>query len=291
MREPLLGIVVGQKGVGKTWTTTQFLYDYVTGNKNRKGRKVLILDVNDEYGKEQTNKIVKGFEIKAIRPEDVLKFTVLPTIEARRVRPINKDGKPMTTIEVESVMHQILEEFRGGLLLLEDINSIVGDSIPNELVAKIVTQRHRNLDVVMHFQSIGRVLPKLWQNSNWLRFHKNLQSVDKHYSKFEDRYEMFKIVELMVNKQFEEGNERFFLYCDLNYNYILGEYTNEMLDEAVKDYISVNQKLALDPFLKKLDEDGNSVYTRKEAMKMAIDRLLTKYDGNRRIKEKQKKGK
>jgi flagellar biosynthesis GTPase FlhF len=51
MREPKLGVAVGRKGVGKTYTTTKLIDSYVVGNpaKGVKPRKVLILDVNDEF--------------------------------------------------------------------------------------------------------------------------------------------------------------------------------------------------------------------------------------------------
>ena len=42
----------------------------------------------------------------------------------------------------------------------------------------------------MHFQSIGRVTPKIWQNLNWIRFHKNSDSVDRHQKKFQDKYKL-----------------------------------------------------------------------------------------------------
>ena len=51
MREPQLGVAVGKKGVGKTFTTNLMLQQYVNGNpaKGVYGRRALILDVNDEF--------------------------------------------------------------------------------------------------------------------------------------------------------------------------------------------------------------------------------------------------
>jgi hypothetical protein len=49
MREPKLGVAVGRKGVGKTYTTNQMIAGYVMGSATAKGRKALILDVNDEF--------------------------------------------------------------------------------------------------------------------------------------------------------------------------------------------------------------------------------------------------
>ena len=64
----------------------------------------------------------------------------------------------------------------------------MGDYLPNDLVGALCTNRHSNLDIVLHFQSIGRVGTKIWQNINWIRFHKNTDSVDRHKKKFEDKW-------------------------------------------------------------------------------------------------------
>ena len=51
-REALLGIAVGKKGVGKTYATLIEIQRYLKGNPRTgaKPRKVLILDVNNEFG-------------------------------------------------------------------------------------------------------------------------------------------------------------------------------------------------------------------------------------------------
>ena len=52
MREPKLGMAVGKKGIGKTYQTKILIESYVYGNpeKGVEPRRVLILDVNDEFG-------------------------------------------------------------------------------------------------------------------------------------------------------------------------------------------------------------------------------------------------
>ena len=120
------------------------------------------MDVNDEYE-----------NIPALRPYDVGLFSHHPKIEARRIRPYNDDGSKMTLDGVADCLWQILKEYRGGLLLIEDVNKYVGDYLPNDLVGALCTNRHSNNDIILHFQSIGRVGTKIWQNINFLRFHKN----------------------------------------------------------------------------------------------------------------------
>lgn len=84
MREPLLGVAIGRKGVGKSYTTNKLIQEYVTGNlaSGVLPRKALILDVNDEY------EHIKGIAIK-----DLIRFSLHPHVEARRIRPFHPDGK------------------------------------------------------------------------------------------------------------------------------------------------------------------------------------------------------
>ena len=86
MREPLLGVAIGRKGVGKSYTTNKLIEEYVTGNlaSGILPRKALILDVNDEYE-----------HIKGIAVKDLIRFSVHPHVEARRIRPFHPDGKKM----------------------------------------------------------------------------------------------------------------------------------------------------------------------------------------------------
>ena len=122
-REALLGVAVGKKGIGKTYTTLQIIGQYIKGGLNIKPRRALIIDVNDEFE-----------TIKAISPNDVKLFTHHPTIECRRIRPYNEDGSKMTLNDVADCLWQVLQDYRGGLLLIEDINKYVGDYLPNDLV-------------------------------------------------------------------------------------------------------------------------------------------------------------
>ena len=72
-------VVTGQKGVGKTYTSTQDILPYMQG-----GRKVLIYDANMEYE-----------QYKAIGLDDLRKFTMQKRIECRRVLPRMQDLERM----------------------------------------------------------------------------------------------------------------------------------------------------------------------------------------------------
>ena len=103
-REPKLLVAVGKKGVGKSYTTKEMMNQYAYVNPKR---RVLILDVNDEY-----------FDVKAISIQDISLFSVHPQIEVRRIRPFLDNGKRMTLDDIASTLFIILETFRNGLLLV-----------------------------------------------------------------------------------------------------------------------------------------------------------------------------
>lgn len=231
MREPQLGVAVGKKGVGKTFTTTKIIDQYVRGNlaSGIKPRKVLILDVNDEFS-----------QIKAISITDVPKFSVNNFVEARRIRPFRNDGKKMALDEITHTLSIILETFRGGLLLVEDINKYISDSMPNDLIGAICTNRHANMDIILHYQSIGRITPKVWQNLNWIRFHQNTESVAKHApKKFPDKEGVLSMAEYIVNNKVKEGDKRYYCYVDIDNMKIEGaNITEKLKEDAVVHYLT-----------------------------------------------------
>ena len=266
MREALLGVAVGKKGIGKTYTTLQIISQYIKGSSTVKPRRALILDVNDEFG-----------NIKAIRLSDVALFTYHPKIECRRIRPYNEDGSKMTLDQVADTLWEVLNVYKGGLLLVEDVNRYVGDYLPNDLVGALCTNRHSSLDIILHFQSIGRVGTKIWQNINWLRFHKNTDSVDRHQKKFQDKYEAFKIIEILVNKQYFNGNKYFYLTFDTDSEKILGTYSNKMISEAIDEYLAINYRTKVKPILNQIDSKGKKKYTSETATKLVKGELIKMY--------------
>lgn len=269
MREPKLGMAVGKKGIGKTYQTKMVLNSYVYGNpeKGVKPRKVLILDVNDEFT-----------QYRAISMKDLVKFSVMPFAEIRRVRPFNEEtGIRLTLKEVSDCLWEILHYFRGGMLLIEDINKYVSDFLPNDLVGAICSNRHTDLDIIMHFQSIGRITTKIWQNANWLRFHKNSDSVERHKNKFPDKYELFSIAENIVNSQYFNGNPRYFLYVDLDEEKIRGKITPAIINSAVDEYLSKNFNRVVKPAINKKNLTDGTKIDRNQAIQQVRERIKKQY--------------
>lgn len=264
-RQPKLLVAVGKKGVGKSFTTEKLLRQYAMGNpaKGLPGRRVLIVDVNDEFT-----------QFKAIKPDDVGLFSVHPMIEIRRIRPFYPDGRKMSLDGIAERLFLCLENFKNGLLLIEDINKYISDTMPNDLVGAICTNRHAGVDVILHYQSIGRITSKVWQNLNIIRFHKITDSVKRHKHKFEDKIHYMSIAEILVNNRYEEGDKHFFVYIDVDDEKIYGDFSDDEMEKAVIAYIQHNYSALIAPLLNARDEKGKKIYTHQSAIAEIQKKLL-----------------
>jgi len=262
-REPKLLVGIGRKGSGKSYITKKMIDQYALGSPSAPPRRVLILDVNDEY-----------YDIKAISIQDVTLFSVHPIIEVRRIRPFLDDGRKMTLDDVAQTLFVILESFRNGLLLIEDVNKYIADTMPNDLIGAICTNRHIGVDIVLHYQSIGRITSKVWQNVNIIRLHKFTDTVKKHRQKFEDKYEYLSIAEMMINQKYDAGDKRFYCYVDIDEERIYGGFTNNDFESAVDLFIQRNYSQEIAPLLKARDGIGGKVYTPATAIAEVKKRLM-----------------
>lgn len=267
-REAKLMVASGKKGVGKTWEHMNLLNSYVKGDpyRNIVGRKVLIMDINDEYG---------VYGVPTISLDDIALFTVHPTIEIRRIQPFFPDGRRFTLNEWCNALYKVLGRFQNGLLVIEDFNKFFGDYMPLDLVGALATQRHVGLDILMSFQSIGRINTKIWGNMNVLRFHKNIESVDKHKDKFPDKYDMLRIAELIINKEYASDNKRFFLYVDMDEQKVFGEFSDELRDYGVETFIYENYSRLVKPIM--LRRVNNKRLTEAQALQIVKDELIRDY--------------
>jgi hypothetical protein len=284
-REALLGIAVGRKGVGKTYNTLEMIQEVLQGNPatGAKPRKVLILDVNNEFGDVKKDQNQNFIHIKAIALADVRKFTLSNKIEARRVSVLKPEGGKMNLVELADALGHILETYENGVLLIEDLTKFVSDSLPSDLIGSICTQRHVSVDVIIHFQSIGKAAhPKLWGNCNWLRFHKCDDTVKRHQSKFAGNIDHLLILEKMVDIEYEKGNKRFYAYLNKDDHLVQGNFTKEQFQYAVYQYLQDNYTSVVKPLLNKKNlMTGLPVYaSHKELAKTLIIQYTEKYYGN-----------
>lgn len=281
-REPLLMSVSGKKGVGKSFTTMKYLRLYVAGNPAAgvPGRKVLIFDVNNEY----SDKVKFPF-IRALALKDVSLFSVRPYAEIRRIAPFFDDGTPMSLGDMAGVLQWLVGAFSKGLLLIEDINKYVGDNMPGDLIGAICTNRHSEVDIILHYQSIGRITPKVWQNMNVIRMHRGTDSVMRHKTKFEDKFEYLQIAEKIINKQFMSGNMHYYLFVDFDtekiHPYTQQEpgfsITEDNIKEAIGEYVAENFNQVVGPMMNMRGRSGVKLHTEEQAFTSAESRIFDQY--------------
>lgn len=276
-REPLLGIAVGKKGVGKTYATLKMVQKYLKGNPELgiKGRKVLILDVNNEYGNVKGDVNPEFEHIKAIALEDVPRFTKHPKIEARRVSVLKPNGGKMNLVELQQALDFILANYENGLFIIEDITKFISDNLPNDLIGAIATQRHVSVDIITHFQSIGKAAnPKLWANANWIRYHKCDDTVLRHKDKFAGEIEHLMILERMVHMEYDKGNIRFHAYLDKDDGKLKGNFTLQQFKDAIENYLQNNYNIVRAEVERKDIRTGNKIHKSQPA---AVEFLMNKY--------------
>jgi hypothetical protein len=115
-------------------------------------------------------------------------------------------------------------------------------------------------------------------NTKIIRLHKTNDSVARHKNKFEERTEIMQIAEAIVEKKFEEGDKRFYLFVDIDESKIHGIINNSDIDYAIQDYISKNHNSLVKPLLTKIDlKTGKKLYDTRSALNHIIKDLRKKY--------------
>jgi len=289
-RDCLVTLVVGKKKVGKTHTTIQMLDDIVRGDiaNGIKPRKALIFDVNNEFSDFK----FKGQQraIKALYIRDIARFSSSNIIEIRRIRPYFDDGSRMSTEDMSKVLAIIMDNYRRGVLLVEDINKYVTDSINGDLIGNLATARHIGLDVICHYQQISRAgNPKLFGNANFIRFHKTNDTVARHELKFQEKTELLQLAENIVNyyynvKGYEEDEKYkyFFLWVDVDESKIKAgnfKITDEDIERSINEYVSGNTTRLLKPLMQRLDLTTNKKVfaSESEGIRYIIKQLKRTY--------------
>lgn len=297
-REPIFYVAVGKKGIGKTFFTKQLIRTYVKGvpANNLKPRKVLIMDVNNEFD-----------EFKTIAPRDIVKFSVHPKVEVRRITVMKEDGHPMSLDEISAVSFQALKDFRGGLFVMEDITKYVSDTLKQDIIGTLATSRHIDTDIIAHFQYVGKIgNPKIKGTMNVLRMHKTLDSVIRHKNKFEEYLEIMLIAENIVNSSYDYGSKlirdlkrqnisdfesrkeevmnkycRTYVYVDFDSDSIKGNFTPEQFTKAIEDYAMDYPAETTNKYMNRKDpQTGRTLYNYKTALSTVLSELFEKYYGN-----------
>lgn len=293
-RQPYFVVAVGRKGVGKTYTTKKIIKEYAIKQK----RKVLILDINNEkeYSKIKTIPINYVFNKNE---KDYIKIFSSKNykVDIRRIIPYHPyDNRNLTTDEVNLVLSHILKTFYGGILVIEDIAKYVSDNMKTDIIGSLATIRHRNCDVITHFQWKKKIFnPKLYGNIDYIRVHKTNDNFSDYLSQIKGEKELFLLTDILVNyknkllkekylinndiKKFtNKPIETYYCYIDLGRGKIFGKYSKSDISNVVDIYISNNYKKIIKPMLEIIDIKTNKKkYTPEKAINEVKNNLINEY--------------
>ena len=270
-REAGMLISTGAQGVGKTFQNMHVIVNYVKDKfyNKVKGRKCLIFDTNGEYTVSQFKKNdIDNFEAKRIALSDVGAWGRGDSKECRRI-----DAKNLSIREKKDAIEYIVKNYRNGMLVLEDINTyILNMTNMEDVVSGLVNLRHRAVDVMVSYQSLRPVEPRMWQNCRWIRFHYQVDNVNDIRGKVSNP-ELLKIAQIIVNKRYHTGDKRFFLYVLNLGQKIEGKFTKNEFEQGCKDYLNQNPK--------KLKEFKlTNKVSNEEAIEGCVNELTELYYGN-----------
>lgn len=280
-REAKMVLVAGRKSVGKTYETLCNITKYLKGNLWKKGRKVLIFDVNNEFGNVRKDHKNPNFpHIGLIKLNQVPAFSKINKPIIKRVSVFKNNGQRMSLDEMAKALGYILEYYRNGMLLIEDITKYITDSVPGDLIGSICTQRHVSVDLIIHFQTVGKLFhPKLWGNCNEVRLHRADDTIERHKNKITGNIEHLRIMEQLIEMKYKRGDRRFFCFFNKDTGKITGRFTQMEFLQAVQLYLTNNYKRILKPLLEKRHiYTGKKIYTsQKEAVNGYMRYLVREY--------------
>lgn len=238
MREPSAEIAIGFKGVGKTYTTKRLVESYIMNDPQtaRKGRPVLVFDVNGEYDD------FTAIDFDIDEPNELKRATEIRKIAAPgkyRIVAYKKNKAVMTPGEMYATVVTICKYYRNGLLILEDINKYMLSNVKVDIVGLLIGLRHLGNDLIIHYQSLRAIPPRMWGNMNFLRWHKQSDGIDKYKNRL-DNYELFKIAERIVENKFRD-DKRYYLWVDKLQERLLN-VSEVDFERAAMEYIALNPR-------------------------------------------------
>ena len=283
-RQPMIMLVCGETGVGKTFRNKQEIKHYMMDNlvMGKKGRKVLAFDTNDDdYPQFRT---VSPNHLKA-----------LTKVSSRRIRPFNNDGSPMDNEEKKEVITKIMKHYKNGLVVLDDIDHYMTGAKGQSMIGALCTVRHKGIDIVLTHQSVAKITTSEWQNCTWLRLHHQVDDVTRYRERI-PKYQMVRIGQLIVDEQYElrsnafamgkiteleyKIQKSFFVYVNMREQRIKG-CSRAAFIRACKKFIDQEESRKVKMLLNEQDFDGNNIYkTKNEAIvKLISDKLRYHEDG------------
>ena len=274
MREAGMMVTAGVQGGGKTYQNMNIIVNYSRDKIATKvrGRKCLIFDPNGEYTTEEFAKNGHAnFNAKLIAIQDVGRWCRDAKVgaECRRI-----DAKSLTTSQKKAALEYVMNEVKLCLLVLEDINTFVLKlTNMEEVIGKLVSLRHVSTDILMSFQSLRSIEPRIWQNARWTRLHKTAENVDEIKGKLTN-YQLFKIAQIMIDLRFQKGDKRFFVYITNFGRKIEGAFGKKEFTNACERYLILNKKLVK-------EQSAINGVSEAEAVKQLTDEYIDTYYDNK----------
>ena len=139
---------------------------------------------------------------------------------------------------------------------------------------KIYSQNLSGLEVdcFIHLQSASPISTRLWQNMNYLRFHKINDNVDRYKNRIP--YELIKLTQIAVNNEYMNGNKRVYFYVAvMDEKVIMPEI---IFAKACQDFLSQNRTI-LKRIKEKMEFEGIKTNDKKVLVKKFIDTMKVKY--------------
>ena len=283
-RKPSVVIACGQQGIGKSIETIRTLYEAVRGILERgiPPTRCLIVDINDEFGNFEYID-GKWHSIPPISVSRIPDFCRSKIIEIRRIRPLNDDGTIMTEPELIKMAMTVLKTFFNGILLLDDVNKILSDTLPNDFTGALSVVRHSSYDLYVHFQMIKKAgNPNIFGLSRYIRLHKTRDSVSEHSDKFGEFTEIVRIAEIIIDFHYRKGMKPdgkdedlyYHLWIDKDRGKILpGNYDLKEAKSAIELYLSQNSN-TVKAMERSLDRHGKKMYASYEAAYSAKEKTM-----------------
>jgi len=276
-RQPMLVLTCGETGVGKTYRNLLEIFRYMKDNAatGRKGRKVLAFDVNDhDYPKFKTVKVNL--------------IQNLTAIAARRIRPISPKGRNMNLDEKRDVVEQMVNRFKNGLLVLEDLDKYMAGAKGQSIIGLLTTNRHNGLDIMISHQSIAKITTTEWENCTWLRLHHQVDDIFRYRERIPN-YFLVRIATFIVDEQYDLANDSyvngsiskdefkrrksFYVYVDMRRLRLRG-VSREAFIRAAKKYIDTHETKKVKMMLQEMNMDDTPKFKNRSEV---VVHLISKY--------------
>lgn len=267
-RQPMLMLVCGETGVGKTFRNILEIEYYLRDHPevNRKGRKILIFDVNDD-----------DYECYTTVNPDFIRD--LKSIRARRIRPLTRFGETMSIEEKRDMVERMVKQFTDGLLVLEDLDKYMTGAKGQTIVGLLTTNRHHGLDIMISHQSIAKITTTEFQNCTWLRLHKQVDDVTRYRNRIPN-YFLVRIATIIVEEQYLIGNIRFFVYVNMRKLKLRGCSMDAYI-RACKKYLDTEENGMIRRMMMERNFHGKLIYkNRNEVVVKLIGELLRYHEVN-----------